>query len=162
METPFSTLPGNAKLWVYQASRDLTETDKEIITADTKRFIESWTAHQANLKAGFEILHNLFVVIAVDESFNNASGCSIDAKVNFVKGLGAKTGIDFFNRLRVAFIRDEHVEHAPINAILEELNNGSINQDVIVFNNMVTTVNEFQKSWKLPLKESWIQSMMPA
>ena len=42
-------------------------------------FIERWTAHDADLTAGFSVAEDRFVLVAVDESAVSASGCSVDA-----------------------------------------------------------------------------------
>jgi hypothetical protein len=160
MIVPFNKLPGNSKVWIYQASHFMNQAEKEIISSNLQLFLESWTAHEASLKAGFEILYDLFVVIAVDESFNNASGCSIDKMVNFMKSAGEKTGIDFFNRMRVAWLQGEKVEHMNLHEFTAAISQGKIDNNVVVFNNLVTDVNEFNASWKQLLQESWVNSML--
>ncbi|MBL0340479.1 MAG: hypothetical protein IPP71_05865 [Bacteroidetes bacterium] len=90
MYVEFDTLPGSSKVWIYQASGLMNDQQVETIFNEAKVFIETWTAHQAELKASVAMFLNLFLVIAVDESFNDASGCSIDKKVHFVKHLEQK------------------------------------------------------------------------
>mgnify|MGYP003490178575 FL=1 len=34
-----------------------------------------------------KFIDNLFIVFAVDETYNDASGCSLDKKMNFVKSI---------------------------------------------------------------------------
>ncbi len=160
MLVPFNSLPGNSRIWIYQSSRLITNTEKESIESAITTFLESWTAHDATLKAGFEILYDLFVVIGVDESFNNASGCSIDKQVNFMKMLGEKTGIDFFNRMRIAWMQNDQLLQNQLSEMTASISRGEITGEVFVFNNLVRTANEFKTSWKQPLKESWIQTVL--
>ena len=103
MLVPFHTLPPSSKVWIYQASHVLTPEQSADILKSAEEFIESWTAHQANLKAGVRMAHNAFLVFAVDESYNDASGCSIDKKVHFVKNIVQQTGINFFDRMQAAY-----------------------------------------------------------
>ncbi len=160
MLVSFHSLPGNSRIWIYQASRLITKSEKETIESSVTTFLESWTAHDATLKAGFEIIYDLFVVIGVDESFNNASGCSIDKQVNFMKVIGEKTGIDFFNRMRISWMQDDQLHQQPLTEFTASINQGSVKGNVIVFNNLVRNMNEFKTSWKQPLQESWIQTVL--
>src|SRR6187399_3043794 len=107
MLVSFNTLPPTARIWVYQSSRPMTDNEVSQSREVTEKFIENWTAHDARLKGGVEILFNHFIIIGVDENYNDASGCSIDKKVNFVKQLGAEFQIDFFNRMQIAYIDHE-------------------------------------------------------
>lgn len=160
MLVPFNSLPGNSRIWIFQSSRLITKSEKESFESSVSSFLESWTAHDATLKAGFEIFYDLFVVIGVDESFNNASGCSIDKQINFIKMLGEKTGIDFFNRLRIAWMQDDQLHQQQLSEFTASISRGEVTGDVIVFNNLVRTANEFKTSWKQPLQESWIQTIL--
>ncbi|MDQ3050348.1 MAG: ABC transporter ATPase [Bacteroidota bacterium] len=160
MLVSFHSLPGNSRIWIYQASRLITKSEKETIESSVTTFLESWTAHDATLKAGFEIIYDLFVVIGVDESFNNASGCSIDKQVNFMKVIGEKTDIDFFNRMRISWMQDDQLHQQPLTEFTASINQGSVKGNVIVFNNLVRNMNEFKTSWKQPLQESWIQTVL--
>ncbi len=160
MLVSFHSLPGNSRIWIYQASRLITKSEKETIESSVTTFLESWTAHDATLKAGFEIIYDLFVVIGVDESFNNASGCSIDKQVNFMKVIGEKTDIDFFNRMRISWMQDHQLHQQPLTEFTASINQGSVKGNVIVFNNLVRNMNEFKTSWKQPLQESWIQTVL--
>jgi hypothetical protein len=60
--------------------------------------ISSWAAHGAPLAGAFEIFYNRFVIVAVDETYNGTSGCSIDASTGWLKKLGMELDINFFDR----------------------------------------------------------------
>ena len=50
-------------------------------------FIEAWTAHGKDLQAGYKIVYKRFIVIALNQNLNNATGCSIDASVHFIQAI---------------------------------------------------------------------------
>ena len=160
MIVPFSTLPGTARIWVYQSSKELTADDVRLINDIMKEFVTSWTAHQADLKAGFEVFHNRFLVIGVDENHNNASGCSVDKKVNVIKKLGEQLATDFFNRLQVAYLENDNIRVADMHQVIERIVRNEIHPETIMFNNLVSTKDQFLHDWKIPVSESWLQQLV--
>jgi hypothetical protein len=91
-------LPLDARVWVYQSNRILTDLDKQTILTASKQFVSEWAAHGTSLQSDVEIISDYFLVLAVDENIASASGCSIDSSVKFVKAIGKELNIDFFSR----------------------------------------------------------------
>jgi len=85
MTTDFKNLPGDSRIWIYQANRKLREEEVGQIATKTKTFLEQWTAHGSDLEAGFEIRYNRFIVIGLNQENATTSGCSIDTSVNFIQ-----------------------------------------------------------------------------
>ncbi len=85
MLVPFKELPESSRVWIYQANRSLSEQELQEINTKLEDFITQWTAHGANLKASFEIRYKRFIILALDQELNAASGCSIDASVHFIQ-----------------------------------------------------------------------------
>ena len=160
MLVPFDTLPDTARLWIYQASRPLTDDELIVFNAQVNGFIQSWTAHQAGLRGGYQVLYNRFVMIAVDENYNDASGCSIDKKVNFIKQVGDNLKIDFFNRLQIAYLVNDEFQIAGMHELAGLIKNGTLSDETIMFNNLVSTIGEFKENWKLPVRKSWLQQLV--
>ena len=55
MLTPTSTLSSDSRLWIFQAERELTQAEEQYISEHTGQFLTKWTAHNNELKSGFEI-----------------------------------------------------------------------------------------------------------
>ncbi|MBC7425386.1 MAG: ABC transporter ATPase [Bacteroidia bacterium] len=144
-----------SRLWIYQSDRNLTNEEVAVCNNKLADFIPGWTAHNKQLKAGFEILYNRFIVIAIDETQTDASGCGIDKSVAQIKELGQLLHIDFFNRLQLAWLNNESVKSASANELDAEFKLGNINENSIIFNNTISTYGDWQKKWKIPFKESW-------
>lgn len=153
--TPLNTLPPNSKVWVYQCNRPLTESEKEIITQLGIQFIAQWSAHGASLKASFDIVYNRFIVLAVDEEQALASGCSIDKSVKFIKELEQQFNLNLFDRLQVAYRNGNDIVSCSLSAFEKLAEQGLVNQNTVVFNNMVTTKHGLDTEWEVPLKQSW-------
>jgi hypothetical protein len=142
---PFEELPDNARLWSYQSDRKLTPTEKAWIEEILPPFLTDWAAHGAKLNAYGTILGDYHLILVVNEDQANASGCSIDSSVRFIKQLEKELGISFFNRLKM-LVNNGQEEFFTSYTELDQLN-----PDAMVYNNMVMTVGEWKKSWKVPV-----------
>lgn len=144
------------RVWVYQANRFLTQEEADSISIDVATFVQSWTAHGSALAASGNVVHNLFLVLEVDESQAGVTGCSIDKSVHFLKTISAKYNIDFFDRMKVSFCDDKGKVNLVNRSEFENLlKSGDVNSDTIVFNNLVQNSEELKQSWQIPFKDSW-------
>ncbi len=148
-------MPLNARVWVYQSNRFLSDAEINSIKEQGTIFIQQWAAHGASLKASFDVLYNLFIVIAVDEQQALASGCSIDSSVKFMKELELKFNLNLFDRMQVAYRLDNEIKTCSLSEFEKLAEEEKVNEETIVFNNMITTKTSFDKEWEGPLKKSW-------
>lgn len=156
MLIPFDQQVESARIWVYQANRTITEIETIQITEYLNAAIANWAAHGAGLLASFKITYGRFVVVAVDEQFNAASGCSIDASTHWFKNLGQELSIDFFDR-SVAFIDSlGQIQTTQLPLLKSLIETHQVTKDTTVFNNLVKTIGEYKTSWKVPAAQSWM------
>ena len=99
MFVEYQKLPNHSRVWVYQSEREFTQEEIDFISKNAIQFIENWTKHGSDLQGSFTIKYNQFLVLAVDEGFNNVSGCSIDASVHFVQELEKALKVDMMNKI---------------------------------------------------------------
>lgn len=157
MYLEFDEMPSTARVWIYQADRLLSAEEQSHIVDAAKQFLGDWAAHGSPLKSSFQLIHDKFLVISVDEGFNKASGCSIDASVGLIRDLESKLGINFFDRTKVAFLLNGEVFQSSMADIKKLISDGKINSETITFNNLVANIDEFHNSWKVPAGESWLK-----
>ncbi|MFD0992781.1 ABC transporter ATPase [Tenacibaculum geojense] len=160
MFTEYKNLPDNSRVWVYQANRELTQEEIEYISAKALLFIDNWTRHGDDLKGSFTIKYNQFLVLAVDESFNNVSGCSIDASVHFVQQLEKELTLDFTDKMNITFKDGDIINLVKLADFQTYAQAKKITGETIVFNNMVNTKAAFEKEWEVPAKNSWHQRFL--
>ncbi len=141
---PFEQLPDDARLWSYQSDRKLTATEKAWIEEILPPFLTDWAAHGAKLNAYGAVLGDYHLILVVHEDQANASGCSIDSSVRFIKQLEKELGVSFFNRLKM-LVDNGQEEFFTSYSELDQLN-----PEAKVYNNMVMSVGEWKKSWKIP------------
>jgi len=157
MYTPFENLTEDAKIWVYQMNRSLKPEEEQSISEDLRQFLDSWNAHQQPLKCSGKIFYHQFLVLAVDENFNQVSGCSIDKSVDFLHQLSDKYNVDLFERNLIAFLENEQVRLEPLMELKEKIREGDIQFEAITFNNLIKTKKELKNNWLIPAGESWMK-----
>jgi hypothetical protein len=155
MLTDFTNLPDESRIWVYQANRKLTDAEVSLIEAKTKVFLEKWTAHGANLEAGFELKYNRFIVLGLNRGNASASGCSIDASVYFIQSLEKELGVDLLDKMNVTFYSGDYIAYKPLADFRKMAKARSVSPNTVVFNNLVNTKAEYLENWEVPAKDSW-------
>ena len=160
MFTPFDKIADNSRIWIYQAHRELNDAEAAAIKKQAIHFIEGWTAHNQTLQASFEIFHNIFLVIAVDQNHNDASGCSIDKSVYFIRQLEKEFNLSLLDRFNIAFRKNSKVQVESLNNFVKSYKEDKINDDLPVFNNIIMTKKDLQTKWEIPLRESWVMTKL--
>lgn len=148
----FST---QSRVWIYQSDRELSAEETAQIQQELNDFANLWSAHNQQLLAKGEVIYNRFLVLIVDERQAGASGCSIDKSVNFMKGIEKTFGINLFDRFHIAYRQDDAILSVNRDEFEDLLREGSVNEQTIVFNNLVQTLDELQSNWEVPMKDSW-------
>jgi hypothetical protein len=154
------TMPAHARLWVYKAARDLSSAEQKLIRERGAAFTSGWAAHGAPLDACVDVLHNRFVAIAVDEEQAQASGCSIDKSVGFVKQLEHDLNLMLTDRMVVVFEADGKVQSTRLQELPDLIKAGAITADTIVFDDLVSTVGELNQRFRVPLRSSWMERFL--
>lgn len=160
MLSTFKSLPETSRVWVYQCNRSFSELELEEIRNSLDAFITQWTAHGADLKAGYEIRYNRFIILALDQSLNSASGCSIDASVHFIQQLEKKYEVDLLDKMNVSYKQGEFVAYKALTDFKKMAKQKAVSGKTIVFNNLVTSIGEYQEHWEVPASESWHSRFM--
>ncbi len=157
MLVDFNSLVGSSKIWIYQSNREFSELEIEVINAKLRDFVSNWKRHGDELRASFDIRHKQFIILAVDEAYNNVSGCSIDASTHIFKQFESEFQIDLFNKLNTAFKDGEHINVVSLGDFQKFVNDRKIDSNTVVFNNTITIKEELDTSWEVSAIESWHQ-----
>ena len=144
-----------SKVWIYQSNRAFTPEELERLNAILADFTASWTAHNQQLKASYEIKYQRFIVLIVDETLTGASGCSIDKSVHIIKAIEEEFNVNLFDRFQIAWKEDNEIKTTGRSEFESLIQQQKVNAETIVFNNLVKNLSEFKNVWEVPLKESW-------
>ena len=143
------------RIWIYQANRQLTNEEAELLLEKMDKFTEQWTAHGKLLVAQALLKHNQFLIIRVNEGIVKATGCSIDKSTDTIKQVQQELGVDFFDRLQIAYRDAEEIKTVSRPDFEKLIKSGKVDENTIVFNNMVGNSLELETKWEVPLKDSW-------
>ena len=148
----------NSRVWIYQSSRLFGLSEALEIEELLSKFTAEWRSHGADVDAYGNLFFGQFVVLMADETRAGVSGCSTDSSVRFMKSLGERFGVDFFNRTNLAFLVKEKIQLLPMSQLSYAAQNFFIDGDTLYFNNLVQTKKELEEGWIIPIKDSWLAS----
>ncbi|GAB4248355.1 MAG: hypothetical protein Kow0079_00480 [Vicingaceae bacterium] len=160
MELDYRFFPDESKVWVYTSNKPFDEDDINYLNVRLDEFIDSWESHGKLLKATYTIEYNHFIILFVDEEGDRMCGRAQDAQVKLMKEIEQELEIELLNRLNLPYKVGDKVEVVDMNIFTQKLQKGEINENTIVFNNMITRKLEFDNNWEVPLKDSWHKQLM--
>jgi hypothetical protein len=149
------TFAPGTKIWIYQAERDLTDQELVYTHDYLTAFCKEWTAHNQQLHAGADILYKRFIVLKVDESHTNASGCSIDKSVKALKELSAGLGINLFDRMQLPYYENDQIKTVDYNHVEEALERSEISASTPFFDLNLSKLEQLKDRFMVPLREHW-------
>lgn len=154
------TMAPHARVWVYKSARAFTSGPRTWILEKGSAFTSSWAAHGAQLDACVEVMHDHFMVIAVDEQQAMASGCSIDRSVQFVQALERDLGIVLTDRMVVLYEKEAAVTVCRVPEVEALVKSGVMNADTMVFDDLVSTVGDLRSRFRVKLRDSWMSRFL--
>jgi hypothetical protein len=143
------------RIWIYQANRILNTEEAKTLLEKMDKFTAQWTAHGKQLAAQALLKYNQFLIIRVNEGLVKATGCSIDKSTDTLKQVQQELGLDFFDRMQIAYRDSEGIKTVSRPEFEKLLESGKVDENTIVFNNMVGNSRELESNWEIPLKDSW-------
>jgi hypothetical protein len=155
MYVPFETLPDESRIWIYQSNRKFSDEEVAEIETSLQEFLTNWAAHGAALEASYQVKYNRFIVIAINQDTQAATGCSIDASVQFIQALEQRFDVDLLDKMNVTFKLGDHIAYKPLIDFKKMAKEKAVSANTVVFNNLVNTIGEWREYWEVPAGESW-------
>jgi hypothetical protein len=150
-----NNLPKTSRVWVYQSNRIFTDSEVLELEEQLFNFKSNWEAHGTKLSSAIELYYKQFVVIFVDESFQEATGCSIDKSVSLMKSIERKFGVDMLDKMNLTYKDGKEVKNIKMAEFQGKAQSGEFTSEMTVFNNLVITKEEFLSNWETKAKNSW-------
>ncbi|MDX1470080.1 MAG: ABC transporter ATPase [Flavobacteriaceae bacterium] len=160
MLVEFDQMPDESRVWIYQSNRSFTIEELQEIQSKLESFLTQWTAHGSHLEAAYKIEYKRFIVIALNQNLNSASGCSIDASVRFIQQLEMEYNVDLLDKMNVSYKQGEFVAYKPLVDFKKMAKQKAVSLNTVVFNNLVNNIGEFKENWEVPASESWHSRFM--
>ena len=150
----------NDRIWIYTLSRELSAAEITDFKTRCQQFVSGWTAHDISLDASFDLYQNRLLIFKVNEEKYNASGCSIDKQLRFVKELEQAFSVELLNRMLVAIDDNGTVSVLKQSELKELLASGKINEHTHVYDNTITDAAALNNGWKKALKDTWLSKYL--
>jgi len=158
------SLPRNARVWVFAATRELAGEDRTRLAAIVERVFGVWTKKSPGVRGAFEFRDGRFLVVGADEREACVSGCGIDAMMQWVRQFETESGLRLVDRLQVFWrAQDGRVRSAHRAEFQRLLDAGEVGGATPVFDTAAATSDVFLDGrFELPLAESWHAQLFPA
>ena len=157
----FNALPPNARVWVFASDRPLGRDESEVLLEEVDRFLDQWKAHGAPLRSAREWRDDRFLVVGVDPTAEQASGCSIDGLFRALRALEGPLSTVLVAGGRV-FYRDPKgsVRMQPRREVPTMTERGHLTADTPVFDTSLTDAMSYRERFELPARDSWVAALM--
>ena len=152
----FENLPEESRIWIYQSNRKFSDDEIIEIEKDLQSFIDEWMSHGTPLEASFITKYNRFLILAVNQDVQQATGCSIDKSVEFIQKLEQKYKVDLLDKMNVTYKQGEFLTHKSLLDFKRMAKEKAVSENTIVFNNLVNTIEEWKENWEVPASDSWL------
>ena len=102
-QTNIDSLSDDARIWIFGISPPLDDAKRARMIEQVDLFLRDWAAHNVPVTSAREILHDSFLLIAVDKR-SETSGCSIDRMFGLLHQFERDLGVSILDANRV-FVR---------------------------------------------------------
>ncbi|HEY5220454.1 MAG TPA: hypothetical protein VIJ16_11630 [Gemmatimonadaceae bacterium] len=159
--TTFSSLPPRARVWVFACDRSLTHDESQSLLAQVDPYLAQWKAHGAPLLSAREWGDDRFLVVGIDPTAEQASGCSIDDLFRRLRDVGVSLGTQMLGSGRV-FYRDargtvQSVSRAEFSARAAR---GDVTSDTTVFDTSVIVAEDWRERFERRAGEAWTAELL--
>jgi hypothetical protein len=164
MTVSFDQLPDNARAWVYTSNRLLTVQEITFAEQQLQQFTADWSSHGRPLKASAQVFDQAIFVVAVEDGWDMASGCSIDKSVGALKDIEKTLNISLFDRLLILYKPDRlaPVSFASFSSLKTGLKEGQITFDGLIVNTQADNLKTVREGLWVDIKGSWLAKVVPA
>ncbi|MBI2796744.1 MAG: hypothetical protein HYX65_08580 [Gemmatimonadetes bacterium] len=157
------SLPDDARTWVFAAEPALSGARADQVLAAVDDYLAGWQAHGHPLKVGRTFAEHRFLVVAVDQRTEGASGCSIDGLFRALQGIERAAGVSLVAGGR-AFWRDQGgaIRGGTRDAFGAAAARGEVGRGTHVFDTTVTTLGDWRERFERTASESWHAQLLHA
>ncbi|HET6232859.1 MAG TPA: hypothetical protein VFE05_22475 [Longimicrobiaceae bacterium] len=155
--TEFASLPDDARVWVFAASRPLAPGEQAHLEERVDAFLARWQAHGRTVVGARDLRHAQFLLVAADERATGVSGCSIDSLFHTLGEIQDETGVKLLDSTPVWYRDvDGQVRTATRPEFRQLARTGAVGDDTVVFDNTVATVGDLRAGrWETPMRNAW-------
>ncbi len=149
-------LDDTSKTWCYTSNKPFTNNQIQTIEHIANAFLDQWESHGKKVKGAIQVVNNQFIVIMADPCGEDMCGRAQDASVRLIKELENELGLILMDRANVAIESNGRIEVKSFVDIRNEIANNTLSEDTLFYDGLINKKEDFEKSWKKPIKGSWL------
>tara|TARA_Y200000002_G_C22388891_1_gene540611 strand:+ start:66 stop:545 length:480 start_codon:yes stop_codon:yes gene_type:complete len=158
MYLELKNLSPKARCWIYILQSPLTKILFKKLDFELKKICEGWVSHGKNINSSYKIIDKQFIIIFAEE--NDVSGCSIDAINNEMIRILNVLGIGLNPNSKIGIFKKDIIHFFDKNEIIDLIQKNEFSLSSIMVNTTVRNKNEFESSWKIQIKDSWLKTFL--
>ena len=155
MLVDYTSLPEDAQVWIYPSSRKFYPQEIEAISAALKEFTSTWKSEDENFKCSYQFLHQRFLIFVADTVVTPLSTQELDASVGFIIKMQTQYEVQLLDKMNVCFKQGAYVQYKELKDFKKLVKNKAVTAKTIVFDNLITTKEDLENYWELPIEDSW-------
>ena len=162
-QVSFTSLPADARVWVFACDRELTDDQARQLLAQVDGYLGQWKAHGAPLRCAREWLHDRFLAVGIDPTAEQASGCSIDDLFRHLREIGNSLGTQMLGGGRVFYRAADGRTRSASRAEFSVLaTRGDVTADTTVFDTSVILADDWRRRFERRAGDAWTAEFMTA
>jgi len=150
-QTDLNSLSDDARIWIFGIAPALDDTKRQRMLEQVDLFLRDWAAHNVPVTSAREILHDSFLIIAVDKQ-SETSGCSIDRMFGLLRQLERDLGVKILDP-NLVFVR--HGD-GRVGAMTRDEFRAEGDRHTVVFDTLAERLGDVRSGrWERRAEESW-------
>jgi hypothetical protein len=155
MLVDYNLIPETAKVWIYPSNRKFYDTEIAGIHQEITSFLESWKVDDESFQVSYKLVYNRFIVFFTDNANTPLLNSDIDTLVGLVLQFQQNYTVELLDKMNVCFKQGEYVQYKDLKDFKKLIKNRAVTGKTIVFDNLVTSKEEFENYWEVPISDSW-------
>tara|TARA_X000001036_G_scaffold115236_1_gene108353 strand:- start:839 stop:1318 length:480 start_codon:yes stop_codon:yes gene_type:complete len=158
MYLEFKNLSPKARCWIYILQSPVTKVLFKNLDFELNKVCENWVSHGKNINSNYKIIDKQFIILFAEE--NNVSGCSIDAVNNEMIRISNVLGIGLKPNSKIGIFKKDIIHFFDKNEIIDLIQKNEFSLSNVMVNTTVRNKYEFESSWKIQIKDSWLKTFL--
>lgn len=152
----FNEIPDWGKLWIFPSSRKFYPQEITEITVKIEEFLTNWSQNGLPINCAYQLKYDRFIIITVDDSEIKLSLEAHDSLVTLIQDLETKLEVILLDKINVCYKQGEFVQYKDLKEFKLLMKNKGVSEKTVVFDNMITTKEEFSTNWEISITDSWL------
>ena len=157
----FSSLPPDARVWVFASDRELSNGDARTLLSGIDAYLAQWQAHGAPLRCARDWRDDRFLAIGVDPTAEQASGCSIDGMFRHLRQLEQTVGARLVGGGRVFYRDSAGATRCVSRAEFADLaQRGDVTPETAIFDTSLTSAADWRGRFERRARDAWTVELL--